>query len=70
MIKVENLGKPDNKKWKKIADIALYTLPLYDAVVLGMPIPDLYKSWIITVLNTTVVIFKGVSKFTSDEESV
>jgi hypothetical protein len=68
MFSTNNLNKPDHKLLKQIADIALYTLPLYVTVVLGMPISDNTQKWIIVGLNTTVVIFKAITKFTTDEK--
>lgn len=66
----KHLANLDNKQWKKIADIALYAIPLYNGVVMGMPLDDTVKLWIITGLNTLVVGFKGISKFTSHEEDI
>ena len=33
-----------------------------------MPLNDTVQKWVLVILNTTIVIFKGVSKFTKDAE--
>ena len=68
-IQVSNLKKPDNKKWKQIADIALYSLPLLTTVVLTTPLTDTTQKWILTILNIAIVGFKTLSKFTYEEVS-
>lgn len=67
MIMIQNLQKPDNKKWKLIADIALYSLPLLTGVVVTIPVSDNIQKWILVVFNVLIVGFKTISKFTSDE---
>ena len=62
-----NLKKPDNKKWKLIADIALYSLIPIIPLVASMPISDNAQKWIIVGINLLVIGFKALSKFTSDE---
>ena len=64
----QNWDKRTDRNWKKIADFALYTIPLYNGVVLNMPLNDTVQKWVLVILNTTIVIFKGVSKFTKDAE--
>ena len=64
---INNLGKPDNKKWKLIADIALYALLPVIPLVTTMPISDNAQKWVIVGINFLVIGFKAVSKFTSDE---
>lgn len=67
MIMIQNLQKPDNKKWKLIADIALYSLPLLTGVVVTIPVSDNIQKWILVVFNVLIVGFKTISKFTSEE---
>lgn len=66
-MELNNLKKPDNKKWKLIADIALYSLIPIIPLVASMPISDNAQKWIIVGINILVIGFKAVSKFTSDE---
>ena len=68
MITVNNLQKPDNKKVKKIADIMLYTLPLVITSIASTPLSDNTQKWIIFGLSIIIIGFKGLTKFTSDEE--
>lgn len=67
MLKVENLNKPSNKKWKLIADIMLYSLPLLNGIIITMPLEDVTQKWIMFGVNITIVAFKTVSKFTSEQ---
>ena len=66
-LKVENLSKPSNKKWKAIADIFLYTLPLYLGAVMTLPISDNIKLWVTFGVTFLTVTLKGLTKFTSNE---
>lgn len=68
MISKSNLKKPDHKKWKLIADIALYSLPFLTTAIMTMPVADNTQKWIIFLINTSIVGFKALSKFTSDVE--
>jgi hypothetical protein len=70
MISKSNLNKTDNKKWKQVADICLYSLPFLSTAVLTMPISDTGQKWLIFGINFLVVIFKAISKFTSNEEII
>ena len=67
MLKVENLNKPSNKKWKLIADIMLYSLPLLNGIIVTMPLEDVWQKWIMFGVNIAIVAFKTVSKFTSEQ---
>jgi hypothetical protein len=66
-MELNNLKKPDNKKWKLIADIALYSLLPIIPIVASMPISDNAQKWIIVGINILVIGFKAVSKFTSED---
>lgn len=66
-LKYENLSKPSNKKWKLIADIGLYALPLIQGAIVTMPVSDSIQKWIIFGISILIVGFKALSKFTSDE---
>ena len=63
----KNLTKPSNRKWKKVADIVLYTLPLYLGAIMALPISDECKMWVNFVVTMIVVTIKGISKFTLEE---
>ena len=64
---LENFNKKSNKKWKTVADIILYTLPLYLGAIMSLPISDSLKMWINFGVTIVTVTIKGISKFTVDE---
>lgn len=68
MFKLENLNKPSNKKWKMIADILLYTLPLYSGAiaVLADSSPK-FALWANFTISMIVITLKGLTKFTAEE---
>lgn len=66
-LKLENLGKPSNKKWKSIADFFLYTLPLYQGAILTLNISDTQKMWIGFGIMIAVITLKGLTKLTAEE---
>jgi len=70
MLKQSNLKKLDNKQWKQVADVALYSLPLLITTTMSMPISDSHQKWVIYAISVTIVIFKAISKFTSNEEVI
>jgi hypothetical protein len=69
-LKISNLKKPSNKKWKKVADYFLYTLPLY-SVAIAVASDQIWSAktaLIITIaINVLVISLKGLTKFTTDE---
>lgn len=67
MFKVENLNKPSNKKWKMIADVMLYALPFLSTAILTIPLSDNAQKWILFGVNVVIIVFKAISKFTTDE---
>lgn len=70
-LKLNNLDKPSNKKLKRIADILLYLLPLYIPIIAVLdPISPEFSKWTIAGISVLVVTLKGLTKFTSEDESV
>ena len=69
MFNKNNLKKADNKVWKQIADVMLYSLPLLITTTMNMPISDNSQKWVIYGISVTIVVFKAISKFTSNEEN-
>ena len=63
---VSHWGKKTDPNWKLIADLMLYSLPLFNGVILTMPVPDNMQKWALVVVNLAIVVFKAVSKFTKD----
>lgn len=68
MLSIDNLGKPSNRKWKRIADFLLYTLPLYLGAVMALPINETVKLWINFSVTIVTVTIKGLTKFTAEEQ--
>ena len=69
MFKTENLNKPSNKQWKKVADYFLYTLPLYSVAIAGACVilwGDRTALVVTTSINVLVVTLKGLTKFTTE----
>jgi len=65
-VALNNWNKPSNKKLKLIADIMLYSLPLMSGVVIQMPITDTQQKWVLVGINLCVIVFKAITKFTSE----
>lgn len=65
---VQNWEKKTDRNWNLIANTLVYTLPLYNSVILKMPIPDNVKTWVLIGLDTLVVIFKMISRLTLDSK--
>jgi hypothetical protein len=68
-ISLNNLKKPSNPLFKKIADYLLYTLPLVSTAIVAVPLPESAKLWIIFGLNIVVIGFKGLSKLSAEDTS-
>ena len=60
----------ESKKWKLIADILLYTLPLYLTTLVAAPFPDAIKQWGVFILSIGTVTIKAITKFTTEPEEV
>jgi len=72
-LKYSNIDKPSNKKWKKVADYFLYTLPLYSvaiAVTSDLMWGPEIALYITTGINVIIVTLKGLTKFTSEPEVI
>jgi hypothetical protein len=68
MLKISNLTKPSNKKWKLVADILLFTLPAYSLAIVELPIPEVSKVWINFTISSIVIAIKAISKFTAEAD--
>jgi hypothetical protein len=66
-LSIDNLSKPSSKKWKLIADVILYSLPLYIGAVMALPISDTWKVWLNFGVTIITISIKAVSKFTAEE---
>ena len=71
-LKLENLNKPSNKKWKLIADYLLYTvLPTLNVFFIAMQATGVFSVklcfWGVAGTNLLIALFKGATKFTAEE---
>lgn len=66
-LKISNLSKPSNKRWKSVADFFLYTLPLYLTAILTLPISENIKLWLSFGVTMVTITLKGFTKFTSEK---
>ena len=63
----DNWGKPSNKKFELIANIVLYTLPLYTgALAILQPIAPGFVIWCNFIFTVAAITIKGISKFTAE----
>jgi len=71
-LKLSNLDKPSNKKWKKVADYLLYVgLPaLVIFFTTLQPVNPTFSLWGVAISALLISLFKGAVKFTSDEENI
>jgi hypothetical protein len=69
-LSLDNFNKPSNRKWKAVADVILYTLPLYLGAVMALPISDTWKLWVNFGVTIVTITIKGISKLTLEEEHV
>lgn len=70
-LSIDNLDKPSNKKFKFIADVALYSLPLYSgAIAILASSAPLFALWTNFVISLTVITLKAITKFTAEEVPV
>jgi hypothetical protein len=66
-LSIENLDKPSNKKFKLIADIALYTLPLYSgAIAILASSAPVFALWTNFIISFAVITLKAIVKFTAE----
>jgi predicted phosphoadenosine phosphosulfate sulfurtransferase len=68
-ISVDNLKKPSNKKWKRVADFFLFTLPLYIGAIIALPIDESIKLWVNFGVTILTITLKGFTKLTTEEEN-
>jgi predicted phosphoadenosine phosphosulfate sulfurtransferase len=68
MFKYENLDKPTNKTWKKVAIFLARTLPIYIGIVSASPLPVEVKLWSGFIMSVIAATISGLSEFTTNEE--
>lgn len=73
-ISIDNLKKPSDKRWKKIADYLLYTgLPAVNAFFIFIEAKQMVSAefalWGVALSTLAIALFKGATKFTAEEET-
>jgi len=66
----DNLNRPSNKQWKRIADFFLYSMPLYLGAILALPLSEELKVWLNFGITIIIISLKGLTKLTSEENHV
>jgi len=66
-LNINNWQQPSEKKFKKIADILLYSLPLYLGAVMTSPMDETLKLWVNFGITFVIITVKTISKFTKEE---
>ena len=72
-LKLSNLDKPSDKKWKKVADYLLFTgLPAINGFFIAMAATGVFDIklcfWGVSGTNLLIALFKGLTKFTAEPE--
>ena len=72
-LKLSNLDKPSDKKWKKIANYLLFTaLPtlniFFVAIAVSKYVSPEFSLWSVAICNVLIALFKGTTKFTAEPE--
>lgn len=70
-LKLSNLDKPSDPKWKKIADYLLYVaLPSINVFFIAMQTTGVFDPklcfWGVAGTNLVIGLFKGATKFTAE----
>jgi hypothetical protein len=68
-LKFSNWEQPSNKKWKLVADILLYVLPLYSVAITAIVSGEI-AAVVNTVTTCLVITLKAITKFTAEEPVV
>jgi len=66
-LSINNWQQPSEKKFKKIADILLYSLPLYLGAIIAAPMDETLKLWLNFGFTLAIITVKTISKFTKEE---
>jgi hypothetical protein len=71
-LSIDNLGKKDNARWKKIADYLLYTgLPALNVALASIqPVSPEFTIYAMAISNLLIALFKGATKFTTETPQV
>lgn len=62
-----NYSKPTPKKWRRIGDACILTIPLLQGTIQSSPLNADTKAWIITFTGLILVGAKFVTNFFTEE---
>jgi len=65
-LKISNIGKPVNKRWKFISKFLTRTLPIYAGAAVTLPIPEKTKVLIIFIQTVIVATISALTEMTAD----
>lgn len=69
-LKISNLKKPSNKKWKLVGDVLIYALiPELTILATIESLTPEQKFWIAFAIAQVSLISKVISKFTAEPET-
>lgn len=66
-LRVSNYYRKTPKIWKKLGDSALVGIPLISSALMGAPLPEDIKLWLMFGCNILLAIFKIITKFIGEE---
>lgn len=66
--KIDNWKKPTPCKIKLIGDMCVYTLPMWQGLIVGSPFSDNTKLWLNFIIGAMLIIAKAITKLFSEGE--
>ena len=67
---VKNWKKPTPWKVKRIRDMCVYTLPMWQGLIATSPFPDAWKVWLNFIIGALLIMAKAITKLFSDSEQL
>lgn len=67
---VKNWKKQTPWKIKRIGDICVYTLPMWQGLITASPFPDAWKVWLNFIIGALLIMAKAITKLFSDNEQL
>ena len=67
---VKNWKKPTPWKVKRIGDMCVYTLPMWQGLITTSPFPDAWKVWLNFIIGALLIMAKAITKLFSDNEQL
>ena len=67
---VKNWKTPTPGKVKRIGDMCVYTLPMWQGLIATSPFPDAWKVWLNFIIGALLIMAKAITKLFSDSEQL